>query len=195
MKPFYKWLVTVVVAIIVAGSAWEFYSSRLPREIYTTCKFDDGLSVMEVTQIYGNRTVETKVGPTLISRSNGYRVMFAYPNTDYFVNLHVDKSYFGAFTIDKENIIAQMEHREQSLPLSVTNKMLHGFDTYAIDDVPNAVIGWYSMFDDRTGVTLTAYFLNQHPERRKFQSLSEYHELRDRFLDKYLSCVRENEAK
>jgi hypothetical protein len=182
------------LAAIVGGAGFVLLTPPLKADIYSTCTFDDGLAVVEVTRTPGNRSVKTKDGEKMVTQTDGYRVMFAYPNTDYFVNLHADASVPGAFRADKETILEQMAHASQPPAVPVTHTTMQGFDVYRIDDTPGGVLGWYSLFDDRAGVTLTVYFLDQRLEHRKFQSVEEYHQLRDRFLEKYLSCVRANEA-
>lgn len=165
-----------------------------PLKSFTTCTFDDGLTVVDVKRISGDRSVPTKNGPKRMPRVDSYRIMFAYPNTDYFVNLHADMSMPGQFQADKETILDAMgdDSTLNSRPVEHTN--LHEFDVYAINDVASGgVISWYSLFYDRMDVTVTAYFLNQRADRRKFQSHEEYHVLRDRFLERYVSCVRANQ--
>jgi hypothetical protein len=46
----------------------------------------------------------------------------------------------------------------------------------------------FILFDDSAAQVITAYILNDEPATRKFQSMDEYRELRDRFLQKLAAC-------
>jgi membrane associated rhomboid family serine protease/Zn-finger nucleic acid-binding protein len=178
-------MVSLVALVTVAGVAAAFD----PLRSYTRCQFADGLAVVEVMRTPGDRSVDTAEGRRTVRRKDGYRVMFAYPNTDYFVNFHVDLSRPGAYEADKRAIVAQMTHAARPPASPIEHASLHGYDVYAINDLAEPVISWYSLFDDQHGLTLTAYFLNQRAERRQFQTPDEYHALRDRFLASYAACV------
>jgi hypothetical protein len=73
---------------------------------------------------------------------------------------------------------------------------LHGFEAHGNDrqKLEGNVVGMYLLFDDKTHVATTVYFLNQQSWQRKFQTMDEYGRLRDNFLRNYTGCVRENQA-
>jgi hypothetical protein len=73
---------------------------------------------------------------------------------------------------------------------------LHGFEVHGNDlrKLEGSVLGMYVLFDDKAHVATTVYFLNQQAWQRKFQTMDEYGQLRDRFLQRYTGCVRENQA-
>lgn len=188
------------IAVLVTGFAITAAAELVtaapftdPLKSFTACTFNDGLAVVEVKRTPSDRSVATKNGQKIVTRIDGYRVMFAYPNTDYFVNLHADLSRPGKFEADKQTILDAMSYASSTASRSVEHTNIGEFDVYAINDVSGGVISWYSLFNDRTGITVTAYFLNQRADRRKFQSPEEYHLLRDRFLDTYTACVRANQ--
>jgi len=53
----------------------------------------------------------------------------------------------------------------------------------------------YELFDDPASQVLTAYILNAEPKERQFKTIDEYHELRDRLLQKLAACGRQTTAR
>ena len=195
-----KRLATLLCVVTISGPADAVDDARQsdPLRAYTTCRFDDGLEAVSVKRLppgVQQRSVNTKSGRMPVSMADGYRVMLAYPNTDYFVNLKVEASASGRFAEDKKAIIEQMklmssQTQGEALPLEHTQ--MNGLDIFALNNptlLGGGPISFYSLFDDQRGVVITAYILNQTPERRKFQSITEYRKLRDTFLSKYASCI------
>ena len=127
--------------------------------------------------------------------ADGYRIMLAYPNTDNFVNLKVEMSASGKFSSDKKAIIEQMETMSSqaigaAVPLEHTQ--MSGLDVFALSNptvLGGGPLSFYSLFDDQRGIVITAYILNQKPDRRKFQTIEEYRALRDKFINKYVAYV------
>ena len=58
----------------------------------------------------------------------------------------------------------------------------------------SGVVGFYTLFDESRGIVVTAYILNGDPQHRAFQSVAQYRELRDKFLNTYASCMAKNRA-
>jgi hypothetical protein len=57
---------------------------------YTHCTFADGLQIVAVDPLARGvtaRTVETATGKKLVPMLAGIRIMFAYPDTDFFANV------------------------------------------------------------------------------------------------------------
>ncbi len=167
---------------------------------YTACKFDDGLAVSNLTPLPAGvqgRTVVTLTGLRHVALLRGERVMFGYPDTDFFANVKVEQLPPASFEQGKKDLIGNFDHilaggDESERNLSFALKpMLNGFEVYGLDrkKLEGATLGIYLLIDNRTHIVTTAYFLNQNPSRRKFSSLHEYAALRDRFLDAYTSCV------
>jgi hypothetical protein len=74
---------------------------------------------------------------------------------------------------------------------------LYGFNFPTIDfyiagnppTLGGGPIGTYVLFDDSRRMIVTVYFLNQRQERRRFRTIEEYRDLRDRFLESYTTCL------
>jgi|SRR5437762_6427912 len=64
------------------------------------------------------------------------------------------------------------------------------FESYAINrtKLEGGVLSIYLWFDDSGAQVLTAYLLNDEPAARKFKTIDEYRNLRDRFLQKLSGC-------
>ena len=142
------------------------------------------------------RTVDTLRGPRNILMKDGVRVMFAYPNTDFYANLKAEQLPDESYEAEKADLISE---EDKMLAADDTNSRnyalkpkMQGFEIYGIDrkKLEGGVLGAYLFFDDSTHVVTTIYFLNGEPGRRRFNDLTEYAKLRDSFLQSYTNCVR-----
>lgn len=165
---------------------------------YTTCKFVDGLAVVETTPLalgVTTRTVETTKGPKDIQMTAGRRVLFSYPNKDFFANVKVEVLPEKNYVEEKQALIDNFDFLLASGKDSSRNyalkPMMHGLDIRGLDrdKLEQPVIGFYLMFDDSSHVATTIYLLNQEPSVRSFQTMEEYREMRDRFLATYTVCI------
>jgi hypothetical protein len=165
---------------------------------YAACDFSDGLQIAQIDPLAPDvtaRTVDTAKGPKQVAILSGARIMFAYPNTDFYANVKVEKLPAAKYPQLKQILIENLEYPLTSLPSVKRNttvaKMLVGMDAYGIDRdrLEGGTIGIYLLFDNRRNMAITIYFLNQDPSRRKFQTLDEYRRYRDHFLLAYASCI------
>jgi len=167
-------------------------------EPYTRCTFSDQLRAVSVDHLDDTpmiRSVNTASGSKPVSVADGYRVMLAYPNTDFFVNLKIERSIAGRFTEDKQHIIAQMHEMagQSSGRIAKVERMaIKGINVFGLNNrgiEGGGVVSFYTLFDDPRAIVVTAYILNGDPQHRAFQSIAQYRELRDRFLNTYASCM------
>ena len=142
------------------------------------------------------RTVDTGTGKQSVSVGEGYRVMLAFPDTDPFVNLKIERSVPGHYAADKQIILDQLQFLAgRSKPegaVTVERSVDKGIDIAALKALNDSrleggVVSMVTLFDDEQEVIATAYLLNQ--KRRAFQTLEEYKSLRDRFIDDLTSCM------
>jgi hypothetical protein len=173
-------------------------------QTYTSCRFSDGLTVVETTPLapgISARTVDTSKGPKQVEMVAGKRVMFAYPGKDFYANVKVEILPQKNYAEMKQTLIDNFDYilasgndngRNYSL-----KPMLHGFDIRGLDrdKMEGGVLGLYLLFDDVSRVVTTIYFLNQDPKDRSFQTMDEYRVMRDKFLDSYTVCVRTKDSK
>lgn len=126
----------------------------------------------------------------------GVRVMFAYPNTDFYANVKAELlpstnyAQLKQFLLDNFQYIAHDNIVNSSLAAPLNGLEAHGLDR---DKLEGGVLGIYLLFDNSAHVVTTIYFLNQEPQNRKFQTIEEYRQLRDRFLASYSGCIRKNQ--
>lgn len=165
---------------------------------YTSCKFGDGLAVVETAPLapgIHERTVPTSKASRQIEMVEGLRVMFAYPDKDFYANVKVEilpeKNYAETrqFLIDNfDYILTSGDGNTRNYGLK---PMLNGLDVRGLDrdKLEGGVLGIYLLLDDTSRMVTTIYFLNQEPKDRSFQTLEEYRVMRDRFLATYTACV------
>ncbi|MEI9979774.1 MAG: hypothetical protein WDN23_12425 [Edaphobacter sp.] len=165
---------------------------------YTTCKFGDGLQVVDTSPLalgVTTRTVPTMNGTSDVEVLAGRRVLFSYPDKDYYANVKVEVLSGKNYADEKQALIGNFDYllatgkgNGRNYELKPT---MHGLDVRGLDrdSLEGAVIGYYLLFDDSLHVATTIYFLNQEPSVRSFQTMEEYREMRDRFLATYTVCA------
>jgi hypothetical protein len=141
------------------------------------------------------RTVQTLKGPRQVEMVEGRRVMFAYPEKDFYANVKVEilpeKNYaeIRQFLIDDfDYILASGDGSTRNYGLKPKQ---NGLDVRGLDrdKLEGGVLGVYLLLDDSSRMVTTIYFLNQEPKDRSFQTMDEYRVMRDRFLATYTACA------
>jgi hypothetical protein len=133
-------------------------------------------------------------GPFRVTLSDGRRVMFAYPDEDFYANVKVEILPAEGYAESKAALTSDFEHTLASGGTSrnyALKPRMNEFDIQGLDRLKRegGVLGIYLLFDDPTRTVITIYFLNQEPPKR-FQTMPEYASIRDRFLGEYTSCIR-----
>src|SRR6266571_466337 len=80
---------------------------------YTACKFEDGLAMEDIAPLpegVKGRTVATLTGTAHVALLGGERVMFAYPDTDFFANVKVEQLPADSFEQGKKDLISNIDH-------------------------------------------------------------------------------------
>lgn len=165
---------------------------------YTQCPLSANLkatSILRGAVMPRERKVDTGAGQRTISVADGYKAMFAFPDTADFVNLKVERSVAGRYAADKQAVLDQMQQMVKRAPAGsgtgIERSNADGIDIAAINNTAlvNGVISFYTLFDDKQEVIATAYLLNQDPKRRAFQSFEQYKTLRDGFVRDFTACM------
>jgi hypothetical protein len=173
---------------------------------YAGCKFDDGLTTAEVSQlpaVIKGRTVQTLSGVAQVPILRSEHVTFTYPNADFFATVKVEQLPPGSFVQGKIDLISNFDHILSSGDDSARNMAfairphLNGFEIYGLDrkKLEGSTLGIYLLIDNRTHIVASVFFLNQPPPTdqdltpRKFTTLAQYATLRDHFLNAYTECV------
>lgn len=170
---------------------------------YESCSFNDGLAIVDVSPLapgVTSRPVRTRRGEFPLQLSAGRRVMFAYPGTDFYANVKVELLPTESYPQQKQLLKDGFDYTLASSPENSRNydlaSQLNGIEIQGLDrlKLEGGVLGVYLFFDDARRLATTVYLLNQDPARRKFQTISEYATLRDKFLGTYTSCIQKNLA-
>ncbi len=143
-----------------------------------------------------SREVDTDSGPRQIDLEAGMRVMFAYPETDFFANVKAESLPAANYPRLKRYLLDDFRHLANGNKVNTAMHFpLNGFEIHGLDreKLEGSVLGIYLLFDDPAHVVTTIYLLNQEPKDRKFQTIAEYAALRDRFLASYTACIRANQ--
>jgi hypothetical protein len=143
-----------------------------------------------------SRTENTSTGEKQISLADGYRVMVAYPKTDFFANIKAEKSDPAKYEVDKQIALEGLKYAaittkdmESSEPVKLS---YDGFEGYTINrkSIVGNTLGITVLFSDSNYQILTIYFLNQTAKKRRFQTIEEWRTLRDNFLKRYTVCAK-----
>jgi len=165
---------------------------------YTTCKFSDGLAVVDISPLapgVHERTVQTSKGPRQIEMVEGRRVMFAYPGKDFYANVKVEILPEKNYAETRQFLIDSFDYMLASGDGNTRNDglkpMINGLDVRGLDrdKLEGGVLGLYLLLDDASKMVTTIYFLNQEPKDRSFQTIEEYRAQRDRFMATYTACL------
>jgi hypothetical protein len=168
-------------------------------EPYTSCRFSDGLQIVQVDSLppdVRSRSVDTDSGPHQVNLEGGVRVMLAYPDTDFYANVKAELLPSANYPQLKQILLDGLQHLAPGNTVNVALKSpINGLEVHGLDrnNLDGGVLGIYLLIDNTAHIVTTIYLLNQEPQARKFQTLDEYHQLRDRFLDAYSACIRKNQ--
>jgi hypothetical protein len=193
--------ITICASVLVISAGLVPALAQTPNLVllpYATCRFQDGLEIVNrgvLPPSVTSRPVETDSGTRQIDLQAGIRIMFAYPNTDFYANTKVELLPADKYPKLKKDLLDNFQHAahgntvNSSLLSPMNGLEIHGLDREKLE---GGVLGVYLFFDDASHVVTTIYLLNQEPQSRKFKSIEEYRTLRDRFLSTYTGCVRAN---
>src|SRR5689334_8940635 len=178
-----------------------------PLKPYTKCKSAvPDLKIREVTRRPKKadpfREVEYDKVKHKVSLLDGYRVMFAYPDLPYFfANVKIEQSSADSYEQDKQILIDQLKYytttKEPTAMIFADKTALNGFEHYSLDrdkiDV-GGTIGTHVLFYNPKHLVVTIYFLNQSKaaffNKRRYETIGEYRQLRDDFLNAYSACLQ-----
>ncbi len=186
--------------LVTASYALAQYRIAPAIQPYTSCRFDDGLSIVQLDALPTTpmvRTIQTPSGEKQVTMVEGERIMFAYPSEDFYANVKAEQLDPKDYTREKADLVAELTSLASDGKAHVEPSLapIHRFEVHGLNrsKLEGGVLGTYVLFDDKQSVVTTIYLLNGEPEQRRFQTLPEYAEVRDHFLSQYTACVRVNE--
>jgi hypothetical protein len=201
-RPAISILGTTALLLSIAGTSVLAAQSMPGAAVlapYSSCQFQDGLRVVRVDPLrpgVTSRSVETDSGPRQIDMQAGLRMLFAYPSTDYYANVKAELLPAANYPQLKRFLLDEFQYLSHRDKVNVALRSpINGFEVHGLDgkNLKGGPLGFYLLFDDSANVVTTIYLLNQRPKRREFQSVEEYSDLRDRFLNSYTACIRTNQ--
>jgi len=127
-----------------------------------------------------------------VSVVDGYRVTYSYPRTFRFANLRAERSDPSRYADDKRIVtlsLVEMAKADGNTDLIDFSDQGFSGQTLTKKVLGGTTLGMTQIFSDEDSVIVTIYFMNQVPERRKFQTYEEFISLRDSFVRGYVECV------
>ena len=167
---------------------------------YVSCKLPLGPDLVQRTSLPHapmTRPAQTLTGVKQVRIVDGLFTAYAYPNSAPFANMKVELLPAASYTTEKGDLIGEFDkinamgedtQRNYGLKPTLNGFEIYGFDRTALD---GNVLGIYLFFDNAHHIATTAYFLNAPQGQRKFDTISEYRNLRESFLNAYTVCVRQ----
>lgn len=156
-----------------------------------------GVDIQRRTDAGTTRTVALPGGGAQrqVSVLDGYRVMLATANGQYFVNLKIERSAPGQAEADRAVIREQMQALVRQGPAGAPPLLqrdeggveLLGLNQPSLD---SGSLGFYTLFVPSADLVVTLYLLNQAPARREFKTYADYERLRDQALSQVRACLR-----
>jgi hypothetical protein len=193
----------LILVSAAAGRAQRISDKPDLLKPYAVCVFGDGLKVVKAErlpkeEIY-SRAVKTTEGEKEVTRIDSYRMLAAYPKTDGFANIRLERSRPDGYAQDKKNVVEELKYliatgkeMEFAEPIKAT---YNGFESYGLNRRTleiGTTVGVYVLFHDADQTVTTIYFFNANPKRRKFQTIEEWRTLKESFLNNYTACVNRN---
>ena len=195
-----KTMAALLVAAVALPAAAQGEADNLRPLL--SCTFGGDLKPVSASRLTSGmtwRTVETSAGPMRVSTADGYRMVLAFPDSEPFVNLKLERPAQGRLSEDRTAILAQMTsfaarpgaHVE---PFKVAAN--NGVEVMGLNNgsLTGGVISMYTLIAEKSNVVATAYLLNQKPERRRFKSYAEFEALRDAFISSLSNCLANQSA-
>ncbi|HEY2531907.1 MAG TPA: hypothetical protein VGJ20_28935 [Xanthobacteraceae bacterium] len=199
MKACHLFAVALINSLAVATAQAQFLDSAQSNLLlpYTRCPLEGGLSLIatdHAPNLPMARPVDTAAGRKEVSVADGYRVMLAFPDSDPFVSLKIEVSMPGNYGSDKQAVLegmASMSANSTGSTMELMRSVKHGIDVAALSrsNLEGGVISFYTFFDDKKNIVVTAYILNALPERRAFKDIAGFRSRRDRFVENYTKCM------
>lgn len=158
-----------------------------PFSKYIPQIFNDGLEANEITRRNADplntaREVTTSKGMEEVSILDGYRVLYSYPETNYFAKMHVEQSKKDEYENDKIKVLSELDEIAKGSPIK--NEKLSNLTYYHLgnETLDHNVLDMTLVFFPDDQIIATIYFLNQQPEERKFKTIEEFNSLRNNFM-------------
>lgn len=162
---------------------------------YTSCELGKDFQIVTVDNPITNFawSAPTEAGDIDIPVETGVRMLVTYQDSEPFANVKVERFPKATYTQEKTNLLNSLEYLDSKpgMDPKVQTASKNGLTLYGIsrNELKGAVLSIYNVFLDDRHVAIGMYLLNAEAADRKFKTIDEYKEIRDKFLDAYSKCV------
>jgi hypothetical protein len=188
---------TMLMLALLGSVAGAAPAQDDPLRPVLACSFSGGLRAQSVThgkEAAPQRTVSTSSGPMTVSVADSYRVQLAFPGSDPFATLKLERSVPGRIEEDRTAILAQLTSfaaKPNAPPLKVVparGVQVMGMDQPALLPA-SGVLGMYTLIAPPRAVVASVYLLQHTPGHNEYADYAQYAGLRDRFLGELATCM------
>lgn len=143
---------------------------------------------------------DTADGVKGISHTDSYDILITFKDKMRFADVLPDRSDPNQYETDKKVALENLQYYNatgKSMSSSKpVEKTYNGFLTYSIyrSELIGNQLGTSLIFDDTNKMITTVYFINapKNSDGKNFKTIEEWSNLREKFLDSYISCVVKN---
>ena len=182
---------TLLIAIVLLS----FTSNSEFERCYISFTASTNLTQVEPVRLpvsaRNNRTVKTENGEVMISRIDGYKILYNNYKKAPFLNLKVERSEKNSYDKDQKNLIENLKYlnshtsgmeTKDLIELEFNGYKVYGISRATIED--SRILGSFLMFP---GNDITVYFdfQNIRPEFRDFEDVEGYKKHRNKFMNEY----------
>ena len=184
-----------VLALLVIVCSTVVYAQDASLKPYTSCDLGPDFQIVQVDGPVTDFAWKspTKSGEVSIPVETGYRVLVTYRKDERFGNLKVERLPKEQYPDEKANLLSSLEYfaSDSGMEPKVQTDTKNGLSFYGVtrSRLEGGVLSIYNLFRDTDSIVVTMYLLNAEPAERKFNTLDQYKQVRDKFLDAYTKCV------
>lgn len=168
-------------------------------DAYTSCGFDDGPELISKRRLPSDsqpfRTLKIENQELKISRIDGYRLKYAYPDQQVFISIKVELSEARDYRQDRlyvnqwlDYIDKTVENFElQSVTVDYFNEQV--LNTGVLEE--NRMVQMRLLFDDASQMMTHITFINPPEYIRSYKTLEQFLPEGERVIAQYKACVLE----
>lgn len=160
---------------------------------YVIERFGDGLKKVELIRRDNKityRIIKTGKGKERVSVVDGFRILYAYPNTKPIAKVIIEKSKEGEYENDRKKVLNQLKYLSRGQK-EVVRRIYKGVVYHSLDSdaLSKPIVGLTVMFFPEDQIIGTVHFLFEESEKSKFYSYKEYQRLRNKFIIQYIGKI------
>jgi hypothetical protein len=190
-------LLFAVCLIVALSAAQAQKSAELKR--YSECPFGKDYPTAQVQEFEGEFDRPVTIGDQskIIHSMDGYSIYVAYKEDEPFANIKAEQLRAETYDSDKQILIEGLRSMAANTPdlesPTPTKSESNGFEVYGVNraKLDGNVLSVYLLLNNKTHTSTTVYLLNDDPAQRHFDTLAQFHAMRDEFLKSMLNCFKQ----